>query len=458
MRKRIEIAALVGVIVAPIVFGAQGVTIDNRRAEAVEGPRPAALTVRAAAEPISVNGILTEWDDAASICVYPTHQAPYSDNEAVVKALWDYEKLYLAYRVTDKSLRARRTANDRPVWRDDCVEVYLSVRPHDAPAFHLGSDEYQFLVSINGTVGTVRGRSSPAKGVRPQYVYRDLRWDADFLSAVKLDGMLNDDAGADGGYVVEMAIPWSAIGYAPRAGDTLLADFCIEDADEGKRTVASFDWAQLMTFAVPYRWGQIVLEGRPHDYLLAMARARRERFSAAIAILLIVGLGGTAAGVAVTRRPSPAAAKAVVPETLEVVAAREETPTRTLARKAVEILRKRYAEELKLADVAAELFVTERTLQRALRGADDKTYRDYLTEIRLEKARELLESTGLSVTEICFEIGYRNLSHFVRAFRNCYHSSPLQYRKRHPATVAEPVRERPAKRLADTRTDIRKVA
>ena len=55
----------------------------------------------------------------------------------------------------------------------------------------------------------------------------------------------------------------------------------------------------------------------------------------------------------------------------------------------------------------------------------------YLNNLRLDKSREMLETTFKNVTEIRFEIGIRNDSHFTRDFKKKFGFSPLKYRRRH---------------------------
>lgn len=52
----------------------------------------------------------------------------------------------------------------------------------------------------------------------------------------------------------------------------------------------------------------------------------------------------------------------------------------------------------------------------------------WLMEVRLEKARELLRETQLSVTEVALEIGYENSSHFIKAFKAKYGQTPKKLR------------------------------
>lgn len=54
----------------------------------------------------------------------------------------------------------------------------------------------------------------------------------------------------------------------------------------------------------------------------------------------------------------------------------------------------------------------------------------YLRTLRLEKARDLLESTWLSVLQIALQVGLQDRSHFEREFKRFYGLTPAQYRTR----------------------------
>lgn len=59
----------------------------------------------------------------------------------------------------------------------------------------------------------------------------------------------------------------------------------------------------------------------------------------------------------------------------------------------------------------------------------------WLMQKRLFYARHLLLTTDKNVNEIAYSSGFENPSHFIRTFRQTYDLTPLQYRKRAPATV-----------------------
>lgn len=57
------------------------------------------------------------------------------------------------------------------------------------------------------------------------------------------------------------------------------------------------------------------------------------------------------------------------------------------------------------------------------------TFLEYLTEIRMKKAKELLRETNLNVATICEEVGYNDIKHFTKSFTKITNLKPNQYRK-----------------------------
>jgi AraC-like DNA-binding protein len=53
----------------------------------------------------------------------------------------------------------------------------------------------------------------------------------------------------------------------------------------------------------------------------------------------------------------------------------------------------------------------------------------WIRQRRLTRAKELLESTEMTVTDICFSLGFENVSHFSRLFKEHYGNPPSTYRK-----------------------------
>lgn len=53
---------------------------------------------------------------------------------------------------------------------------------------------------------------------------------------------------------------------------------------------------------------------------------------------------------------------------------------------------------------------------------------DYVTKIRMEKARKLLKDTDKTIYVISREVGYESQYHFSRKFKNLYKLTPNEYR------------------------------
>jgi YesN/AraC family two-component response regulator len=57
-------------------------------------------------------------------------------------------------------------------------------------------------------------------------------------------------------------------------------------------------------------------------------------------------------------------------------------------------------------------------------------YQDYLRKVRIEKAKELMKKTSLTISEIAFEVGYQNFNVFWEAFKSREGISPREWRRK----------------------------
>lgn len=80
-----------------------------------------------------------------------------------------------------------------------------------------------------------------------------------------------------------------------------------------------------------------------------------------------------------------------------------------------------------LNQIADQLKISERTLQRHL-AIEGTTFQIILSETRKDKAEKLLKQNILSIQEISNLLGYADVSHFSRAFKNWTNHTPKAYR------------------------------
>ena len=88
-----------------------------------------------------------------------------------------------------------------------------------------------------------------------------------------------------------------------------------------------------------------------------------------------------------------------------------------------------YTSPLRLSDIAEELHLSEKYISRYFKQSFHMNISQYVSHLRITKARELLRMTNLPVTEVAFGAGFQDVSYFVRTFHKQVGISPLQYRK-----------------------------
>lgn len=90
----------------------------------------------------------------------------------------------------------------------------------------------------------------------------------------------------------------------------------------------------------------------------------------------------------------------------------------------------RYQEPLTLNYLAKSAHLSVNHLLRLFKEATGQSPIDYLIRFRINKARELLAGTDLTVTEIGFKTGFSDSNYFARQFKKVTGVSPREYRKR----------------------------
>jgi two-component system response regulator YesN len=99
-----------------------------------------------------------------------------------------------------------------------------------------------------------------------------------------------------------------------------------------------------------------------------------------------------------------------------------------LVRKAKHIIHSRLAEDLTVANLAAELYITPNYLSRLFKRVSGEGCNEYIVRKRIEKAKSLLETTTLKTGEIADMVGYHDMNYFSLAFKKHVGVSPTKYR------------------------------
>lgn len=97
-------------------------------------------------------------------------------------------------------------------------------------------------------------------------------------------------------------------------------------------------------------------------------------------------------------------------------------------RRAKDFIHHNQTENLTLEKVAKVVNTSTFYFCKMFRKATGLTFTDYLTRVRIEKAKNLLLNPHLRISEIAFEVGFQSLSQFNRAFKKVSGETPSQYR------------------------------
>ncbi|MEE4247408.1 MAG: helix-turn-helix transcriptional regulator, partial [Kangiellaceae bacterium] len=86
-------------------------------------------------------------------------------------------------------------------------------------------------------------------------------------------------------------------------------------------------------------------------------------------------------------------------------------------------------EHFGVSELADAVNMSRSNLLRKLKKQTGKSASQYIRKIRLDKAKELLEDSEMTISEISYEIGFSNSSYFIKCFREEFGFPPGESRK-----------------------------
>ncbi len=117
----------------------------------------------------------------------------------------------------------------------------------------------------------------------------------------------------------------------------------------------------------------------------------------------------------------------------------EELPSKTISksdrliqgyiRKTKQIIHSRYANTLKVNEIADKLNLNRSYLYKIFKEETGYSIKDYLSQIRMEKSADLLTSTDFHISEVANAVGFTDALAFSKAFKKHFGQSPSNYRK-----------------------------
>lgn len=106
-----------------------------------------------------------------------------------------------------------------------------------------------------------------------------------------------------------------------------------------------------------------------------------------------------------------------------------QTDTEDAMDKAMEYIKHHYTENLTLADVSHYVALSSGYFSSLFKQKNGEKFIDYLSKLRIAKARELLENSAIKITAIANLVGYKDAQYFHRVFKLYTGKTPSQYRQ-----------------------------
>ncbi|KAA6313663.1 HTH-type transcriptional activator Btr, partial [termite gut metagenome] len=94
-----------------------------------------------------------------------------------------------------------------------------------------------------------------------------------------------------------------------------------------------------------------------------------------------------------------------------------------------EYINEHYKEEIRLNVLAGMVGMTPVSFSRFFKVRTGKNLSEYIIDIRLGFSTRLLIDSTMSISEICYECGFNNLSYFNRVFKRKKLCSPREFRE-----------------------------
>ncbi|MEK5239823.1 response regulator [Paenibacillus sp. FSL L8-0470] len=106
-----------------------------------------------------------------------------------------------------------------------------------------------------------------------------------------------------------------------------------------------------------------------------------------------------------------------------------QTPDSRLVQEIRDYLNQNYAKDMTLQHIAERFFISRENVSRKFKQISGENLSDYLTALRIDKAKTLLQNTNLRLSQISELVGYEDEKYFSRVFKKSTGQTPREYRK-----------------------------
>lgn len=121
-------------------------------------------------------------------------------------------------------------------------------------------------------------------------------------------------------------------------------------------------------------------------------------------------------------------------EAKAVIELAQTNPNQNNMQKLLDYINENYAESLNLTEMGKKFHYNPSYLSNYFSENNNRSFTEYLKQVRIEKSIELLQKEEVSIAKISMLVGYSDHSYFCRVFKNSIGVSPSSYRRQYSST------------------------
>lgn len=110
------------------------------------------------------------------------------------------------------------------------------------------------------------------------------------------------------------------------------------------------------------------------------------------------------------------------------VSTRKQQGSETVIEKAKKYIEAQFSKDISLDDVSREVDISPYYFSKVFKDETGVNFIEYLTNLRIERAKDLLRNSDMSIKQICSEAGYSDPNYFSRIFRKTVGVTPTEYK------------------------------
>ena len=115
-------------------------------------------------------------------------------------------------------------------------------------------------------------------------------------------------------------------------------------------------------------------------------------------------------------------------EVTQLINTRSETHSHYIIERVRDIIQTRYMEQLSIASLAEEVYLTPTYLCVVFKQETGQTVNEYLTQIRMQQAKQFLADPHIKLYDVCYKVGYLSPSYFSKLFKKVTMMTPSEFR------------------------------